>query len=128
MRTIGVVVDGAADADVPRPVTSQSRAAARRLLGITGDQLVVDDFVATISALARRDVTGVWVGSGELAEETARLARTAGSRVVFCGERADVAAVLPALDVFALPSRYEGLPIAVAEAMASGVFPWWPPR
>ena len=133
VRTIGVVVDGATGADVPRPVTMESRAAARRLLGIAGDQLVVgavgrlayqkapDDFVAAISALGRRDVVGVWVGSGELAGEMARLARTAGQHVVFSGERADIAAVLPAFDVFALPSRYEGLPIAVAEAMASGV-------
>jgi glycosyltransferase involved in cell wall biosynthesis len=133
VRTIGVVVDGATGADVPQPVTLESRAAARRLLGIGGDQLVVGavgrltyqkapgDFVAAISALGRRDVVGVWVGGGELAQEAACLARTAGQRVVFCGERADVAAVLPAFDVFALPSRYEGLPIAVAEAMASGV-------
>ncbi|HUC24071.1 MAG TPA: glycosyltransferase [Streptosporangiaceae bacterium] len=133
VRTIGVVVDGPTGADVPRPVTTESRAQARRLLGIAGDQFVVgavgrlayqkapDHFVAAISALGRRDVVGVWVGGGELANRTARLSRKAGQHVVFCGERADVAAVLPAFDVFALPSRYEGLPIAVAEAMASGV-------
>jgi glycosyltransferase involved in cell wall biosynthesis len=133
VRTIGVLVDGATGADVPRTRTTESRAAARRLLGIAGGPLVVgavgrlayqkapDDFVAAISALRRRDVIGVWVGGGELADKTARLARSAGQRVILCGERTDVADVLPAFDVFALPSRYEGMPMAVAEAMASGV-------
>ncbi len=133
VRTIGVLVDGATGADWPQAVTSENRAAARRLLGIAGSQRVVgavgrltyqkapDDFIAAIGALGTRDVVGVWVGSGELAEETARRARALSQRIVLCGERTDVAAVLPAFDVFALPSRYEGLPMAVAEAMASGV-------
>jgi len=133
VRTIGVPVDGATGANWPRRLTTESRAAAKRLLGLADGELVVgtvgrltyqkapDDFVAAISALGRPDVVGVWVGSGELAEETVRLARTARQRVVLCGERGDVADVLPAFDVFAMPSRYEGLPMAVAEAMASGV-------
>jgi glycosyltransferase involved in cell wall biosynthesis len=40
---------------------------------------------------------------------------------VLAGERTDVLDVLPAFDVFALPSLYEGLPTAVAEAMLCGV-------
>jgi glycosyltransferase involved in cell wall biosynthesis len=50
-----------------------------------------------------------------------KLAARERARVVFAGERADVPELLPAFDVFALPSRYEGLPVAVVEAMVSGV-------
>lgn len=39
--------------------------------------------------------------------------------VRFLGVREDVQHLLPALDVFALPSRHEGLPIALVEAMAA---------
>ena len=37
------------------------------------------------------------------------------------GERGDILDILPAFDVFALPSRYEGLPTAIVEAMICGV-------
>jgi glycosyltransferase involved in cell wall biosynthesis len=40
---------------------------------------------------------------------------------MLAGDRPDAAELLPAFDVFALPSRYEGLPTAVVEAMVSGV-------
>ena len=39
----------------------------------------------------------------------------------FTGLRDDVYDLLPAFDVFALSSEFEGLPIAMLEAMASGV-------
>jgi glycosyltransferase involved in cell wall biosynthesis len=41
--------------------------------------------------------------------------------VTFAGERPDAARVLPAFDVFAAPSRKEGLPLGVLEAMALGL-------
>jgi glycosyltransferase involved in cell wall biosynthesis len=43
-----------------------------------------------------------------------------GPRVVFAGHRADVPAVLGAIDVFCISSSYEGTPLALFEAMASG--------
>jgi glycosyltransferase involved in cell wall biosynthesis len=42
-------------------------------------------------------------------------------RILFTGVRKDIPEILSITDVFVLPSLYEGLPIALLEAMASGV-------
>jgi glycosyltransferase involved in cell wall biosynthesis len=42
-------------------------------------------------------------------------------RVRLLGNRSDVAELLPAFDVFALASRYEGLPCVIVEAQQCGV-------
>lgn len=42
-------------------------------------------------------------------------------RVVFLGERGDVARILQALDIFLMPSKFEGLGIALLEAQAAGL-------
>ena len=135
IRTIGVVVDGldetTATATAP---TAQARRRGRITLGLPLDATVVgavgrltyqkapEDFLAAMQQLGRPEVTGLWVGGGELAERIGRRARAlSGTRVVLAGERTDVLELLPAFDVFALPSRYEGLPTAVVEAMSCGV-------
>ena len=135
VRTIGVVVDGPerarASMNARRP---QARERARLALGLPADATVVgtvgrltyqkapEDFLAAMAGLRRPGVIGVWVGGGELADRIGRRARRLpGSRVVLAGERADVLDLLPAFDVFALPSRYEGLPTVVVEAMICGV-------
>ncbi len=65
----------------------------------------------------------VLVGDGperaNLEATAARLGIT--DRVVFAGARADVAEVLAALDVMALSSDTEGLPLVLLEAMACGL-------
>ncbi|WP_329262526.1 glycosyltransferase [Streptomyces sp. NBC_01478] len=128
VRTIGVPVDH----DTPTR-TPATRARAREALGLTGAGPVVgavgrlayqkspETFVHALAALHRPGLTGVWVGSGELAGRVQELAVRERARVVFVGERSDVPDLLPAFDVFALPSRYEGLPVAVVEAMVSGI-------
>ena len=65
----------------------------------------------------------VLIGTGPLEENLRRLAVRLGidDRTVFTGSRQDVLALLPALDVFCLSSQFEGLSIALVEAMATGV-------
>jgi glycosyltransferase involved in cell wall biosynthesis len=133
IRTIGVAVEGGAGAELPAHMPG-ARDRARRALGVPADATVVgavgrltyqkapEDFISMIGQLGRTGVVGVWVGGGELAAHMSRLARAQpAGRIVLAGERADVPEILPAFDVFMLPSRYEGLPTAVVEAMVCGI-------
>jgi glycosyltransferase involved in cell wall biosynthesis len=135
VRTIGVMVDGPDRARASMSASAPgARRRAREALGLPADAAVVgavgrltyqkapEDFVAAMQRLARPGTIGVWVGGGELAERVSRRAsRLTNAHVVLAGERTDVLDVLPAFDVFALPSRYEGMPTAVVEAMLCGV-------
>lgn len=63
------------------------------------------------------------VGEGPLRPRLQRLATRHGiaQRVHFAGFRGDVPEILAATDLLVLPSRWEGMPNAVLEAMASGL-------
>jgi glycosyltransferase involved in cell wall biosynthesis len=63
------------------------------------------------------------VGDGELRGSLETQVRAAGieDNVHFLGNRGDVPAILAASDIFVLPSLWEGLPMALIEAMASGL-------
>lgn len=136
----------------PRPVTlhhgldvsvarhgTEERRAARSRLGLPYEVPVVGtvanftpkkDHATLLRAVARAieahpSLRLVLVGSGPLEgamrDHVHRL--DIDHAVTFAGSRNDVPEVLPAFDIFALSSRYEGLPIALLEAMASGVPP-----
>ncbi len=130
LRTITPVVDSrVVEAD---PLT---RAAARERLGLTTTGPVVgtvgrvdyqkapEHFLRAVASLRHRDVVAVWVGGGPLLDRMRDevLRRGLRDRVLFVGERRDVPDLLPAFDVFAMSSRYEGLPCAVVEAMRCGL-------
>ena len=63
----------------------------------------------------------VIVGEGVMQDELQALASSFGlsERILFLGQRDDIANILAGLDVFILPSLNEGLPMALLEAMAS---------
>ena len=79
-----------------------------------------------IEALARMNDTNVYYvicGRGPLMEAHRELAKELGveSRVILTGYRTDVVDFYKMADVFLFPSFREGLPVAVIEAMASGL-------
>ena len=63
------------------------------------------------------------VGTGELEEEMKKKCKELGleNSVKFMGQRNDIPDMLLAMDVFFLPSLYEGLPVVAVEAQASGL-------
>jgi glycosyltransferase involved in cell wall biosynthesis len=131
-RKSDVVLNG-----VAVPVVPGDRDAARARLGVPADALLVGcvgrlvelkNHALLVDALpgllaAHPALHAVIVGDGPL--QGALQARIddagLGARVKLAGARADVQALLPALDVFVLPSRTEGLSIALLEACAAGL-------
>nr|WP_083868069.1 glycosyltransferase family 4 protein [Halomonas smyrnensis] len=70
-----------------------------------------------------KSVKFVFIGDGELRGELEKEIVSYGleSHVMVLGWRTDIARLLSALDVFVLPSRWEGMPLAILEAMASAL-------
>ncbi|MBE7446938.1 MAG: glycosyltransferase family 4 protein [Planctomycetia bacterium] len=65
----------------------------------------------------------VWIiGEGELLPELIKLAHDLGihGSVQFLGARTDIPDILSAIDIFVLPSLWEGQPISIMEAGAAG--------
>jgi len=64
----------------------------------------------------------VIIGDGDLKDELIQLADNLqiSDRVLFLGARSDVHEFLSAIDVFVMPSLWEGQPIALLEALAIG--------
>lgn len=69
------------------------------------------------------DTKLVLLGDGELREKTGQLAEELGikDQVLFAGVVANVPDYLSAMDIFLLPSLYEGLPVVCVEAQAAGL-------
>lgn len=90
-----------------------------RLVALKNHALVIRALPALLGTIPQARL--VIVGEGELDGELRALVTSLqlDERVHFAGRRSDVAALLPAFDVFAMPSLTEGLSIALLEACAT---------
>ncbi len=113
----------------PDPV---ARVRVRAALGTAPDRVVVLAVSRLVRTKGYPELAGamravpeaeVWVVGERLAsdpgEDVVALLESAGlgTRLKRLGYRSDVAAVMAAADIFALPSYFEGLPVSVMEAM-----------
>lgn len=119
-----------------RPVGSE-RERARASLGCHSDDLVIgtvgnltrkknQEMMLRATAILSQRVSNVrlvLIGTGPLEESLRRLTARLRieDRVTFLGTREDVLDLLPGLDAFCLSSQFEGLSIALVEAMATGI-------
>ncbi len=119
-----------------RPATPAQRQAVREEFGFPPEAKLVGlvaclkpqkapvDFIRAAELITHREVARfLIVGDGEerpaVEQEIKRLGLE--GRVKLAGWRRDVARLLPAFDVLALSSLWEGLPCVLAQALASGV-------
>jgi glycosyltransferase involved in cell wall biosynthesis len=90
-------------------------------LGRLVDQKGFDLLVRALPEL--HDATVVLVGDGPEREALKALAASLGvaDRLLITGWSAEARRYLPTFDVFALPSRWEGMPLGILEAMHAGL-------
>lgn len=130
-----IMLNNAIDAAV-YSFDASKREETRRQLGLT-DELVIGHvgrfnpqknhpfLLDVFAALLKKEPDAVLllVGGGEGMPKIQAKAQELGiaERVRFLGVRSDVADLMQAMDVFVFPSLYEGLPVTMVEAQASGL-------
>jgi glycosyltransferase involved in cell wall biosynthesis len=113
---LGIDIERFANARPARTWGGPTVGNVARLVEQKGHRTLIE--AAKIVRERKPDTQFVIVGDGELRDELEALA---GALVTFTGARDDVPELLASFDVFAFPSRFEGLCLAVIEAQAAGV-------
>lgn len=134
-----ILLPNGVDTERFRPRLTEERQRLREtLLNISADTLAIGmvgrlwrqknphclvEAASRILRDARVDVRFFLIGDGELRESLEqRIAELGlGDRARILGWREDMPDLLPALDIFVLPSRWEGLSLAILEALACGL-------
>ena len=87
----------------------------------------VNQFIEIVAAVARiiPDIKTAVVGDGPLLSDMKKYATELGlnSNIEFLGKKKDIDGILASSKIFILTSKSEGLSIAMAEAMTTGVVP-----
>lgn len=133
------IIPSGVDCEYFRPPSKSERAAARAALGLSAQETAIGSVgmlerrkghQCLVEAMARLRAEGLRPRcfiAGEGAEHGALAARIEqlglDGSVVLLGALPDPRRLLWALDIFAFPSRQEGLGVALLEAMACGVAP-----
>jgi glycosyltransferase involved in cell wall biosynthesis len=120
-----------------RVFSGHNGAKARRSLGVPSDAYLIGTVgrlevqkgqIVLLQAMRELmtecpEARGLIVGGGSQEGILRRVADDLGlrDRVIFTGLRRDIPELLAALDLFVLPSLWEGFPLALLEAMASGL-------
>ena len=98
------------------------------VIGSVGRLVPVKDYLTLLKTFKiivskMKNCRLVILGDGVLRAELEAYTETEGlsQNVIFLGSRRDVPEIMPIFDVFTLSSLSEGLPIAILEAMATGV-------
>jgi L-malate glycosyltransferase len=98
---------------------------SRPIVGFIGrlENVKGPDIFVEMAARCQMDAGFVLIGGGSLERELSARVTESGltERVAFLGEVPDAAGYIQQLDVLALPSRHEGLPLVLLEAAASEV-------
>lgn len=90
-------------------------------LPVKNHEFILDVFLNVKKS--RKDAILLLIGGGELEEKIKDKANQIGVKesVIFLGVRSDTNILLQAMDAFIFPSIFEGLPVAMLEAQASGL-------
>lgn len=109
----------------------------RKSLGISKETVVIGHvgrfappknhkYLIELFDLVRKRISNMvllLIGDGELRSQVENQVKDLGleGKVIFTGQRTDVSQLLQAMDIFVFPSIYEGLPVSLIEAQASGL-------
>jgi len=116
------------DSDVRNDVRSKLNISNKIVIGHVGRFMEVKNHRFLLEIFnnllkSNADYHLMLIGAGELENEMKIKAQTMniGENISFLGVRKDINTLMMGMDVFVMPSLYEGLPVTLVEAQASGL-------